>query len=473
MVRETAYATLTEEDRTLGHRVAGEWLANAGEVDSLVLAEHMRRGSELSRAARFYTASAEQALEGHDLTAAIERVGLALSCGPDAPLEGRLRQMEAHAHHWRGEYVAGERAAREAVALLEQGSPAWYAALADLCSCASSQEHAEELTRAAELATSKAPTDDEARAAQIMCLSRAISGYLKAGHRDVAEKLVQHMDDLRSKITRLPDVANAWTHHARAALAYFSGEQIAFKGELASALVAFDATGEARAAANTRVNLGFVEMTLGNYERAEELLRQVLATTERLGLASVRAYALHNLGHIRAEQGDPEAAMALQREAITVAASHGEGILEGSARAYLALAACRAGRLDVAEAEARRASQILAKIPALHPLALASLSRALLDAGDTDGALEAAERAWQASVEHGTPEDTESLMLLVLAKARLAAGHDNEAKETLKLAREALARRAERVGDAELSRSLLERVSDNAELLALAREHGV
>jgi tetratricopeptide (TPR) repeat protein len=236
--------------------------------------------------------------------------------------------------------------------------------------------------------------------------------------------------------------------------------------------VEFDATGEARAATNTRVNLGFVEMTLGNYERAEELLRQALATTERLGLASVRAYALHNLGHIRAELGDPEGAISLQREAIAVAKSHGEGILEGSARAYLALAACRANRLDVAEAEARRASQILAKIPALHPLALASLSRVLLAAGNAESALDEAERAWRTSREHGTPEDTESLVLLVLAKAQLATGRQNEARSTLKIAAESLSRRADRLGDEELSRTLLERVSDNAELLALAREHG-
>ena len=54
LVREAAYAMLTDEDRLLGHRLAGAWLEQAGAADAMVLAEHFRRGAEPVRAARWY-----------------------------------------------------------------------------------------------------------------------------------------------------------------------------------------------------------------------------------------------------------------------------------------------------------------------------------------------------------------------------------------------------------------------------------
>ena len=71
LVREAAYAMLTDDDRALGHRLAGEWLERAGERDAMVLAEHFERGGEPRARGRPGTArAAEQALEGNDFAAA-------------------------------------------------------------------------------------------------------------------------------------------------------------------------------------------------------------------------------------------------------------------------------------------------------------------------------------------------------------------------------------------------------------------
>ncbi len=51
LLREGAYTMLTDEDRVLGHRLAGEWLEQHGEEDPLVLAEHFEQGREGERAA--------------------------------------------------------------------------------------------------------------------------------------------------------------------------------------------------------------------------------------------------------------------------------------------------------------------------------------------------------------------------------------------------------------------------------------
>src|SRR6185436_3395248 len=65
-VRDAAYASFTDEDRELGHRLAGSFLEAAGEDDAVVLAEHMEKGGEPGRAVSHYVRSAEQALEGND-----------------------------------------------------------------------------------------------------------------------------------------------------------------------------------------------------------------------------------------------------------------------------------------------------------------------------------------------------------------------------------------------------------------------
>ncbi|MCA9494506.1 MAG: AAA family ATPase, partial [Myxococcales bacterium] len=46
LVREAAYAALTEADRELGHRLAADWLVSVGEADPLLLAEHRERAGQ-------------------------------------------------------------------------------------------------------------------------------------------------------------------------------------------------------------------------------------------------------------------------------------------------------------------------------------------------------------------------------------------------------------------------------------------
>ncbi|WP_437304258.1 serine/threonine-protein kinase [Sorangium sp. So ce388] len=94
LIRDGSYAMLTDHDRALGHRLAAEWLLQAGEHDAKVLAEHFERGGEPLLAVEFYLRAAEQALAGSDAAAAValaER-GLALGAGRDveAALHGIL-----------------------------------------------------------------------------------------------------------------------------------------------------------------------------------------------------------------------------------------------------------------------------------------------------------------------------------------------------------------------------------------------
>ncbi|MEO7092826.1 MAG: AAA family ATPase, partial [Polyangiales bacterium] len=132
IMREAAYAMLTPEDRTLGHRLAATWLETAGEGDALTLAQHYDRGKTADGALRWYRRAAEQALEGGDLEATLARAALAIGQGAQGNDLGRLRLLEAEAHKWRGENPLALRAALAAMELLPRGDAAWSSAAGEV-----------------------------------------------------------------------------------------------------------------------------------------------------------------------------------------------------------------------------------------------------------------------------------------------------------------------------------------------------
>src|SRR5699024_6369343 len=95
LMREAAYSTLTEEDRTLAHRLAGEWLERAGETEGAVLAEHFERGRDPVRGRRWLLRTAEQAIEASDYEAALDAASRAVALGAAAEELGALRLIEA------------------------------------------------------------------------------------------------------------------------------------------------------------------------------------------------------------------------------------------------------------------------------------------------------------------------------------------------------------------------------------------
>lgn len=125
LLREGAYGLLTEKDRELGHRLAGELLERAGESDPLILAGHFERGGVKARAAQDYVRGAELASSRRDYfdaerwyTRALELTGsLPISAQRDRGL-ARFR-LGQHAEAVQILHAAAEEAARESAALVQ------------------------------------------------------------------------------------------------------------------------------------------------------------------------------------------------------------------------------------------------------------------------------------------------------------------------------------------------------------------
>ena len=130
LLREGAYATLTEEDRRLGHARAGAWLEQRGERDPMVLAAHAGRGGEGARAAAYYRRAAEQAFLALDPAAAMARAELGLACAPSEEsrlaLLGMRCDAAASAVQMIGDVMAG---AEELLRAAPRGSLPWAQAM--------------------------------------------------------------------------------------------------------------------------------------------------------------------------------------------------------------------------------------------------------------------------------------------------------------------------------------------------------
>ena len=128
LIRDAAYAMLTEDDRRALHLRAGEWLDATGETEPLVLAEHFERAGARERAAPCYLGAAEAAAEGMNVAAADDLAARGVLCGAEGEVLGRLRVVQAVAAVGRGDHGAAVTSAKEAYRLLVARTPRRYLA---------------------------------------------------------------------------------------------------------------------------------------------------------------------------------------------------------------------------------------------------------------------------------------------------------------------------------------------------------
>src|SRR5262249_3589229 len=133
LLREGAYAQLTDADRSLGHGLVGEWLEAHGEPDPLVLAEHFARGGGGARAGPASARAAQLAFRAGYSDAAIRHACRGLSLDLPDELRGALLGVLCEAYVWRFEWDAAGSLVEEALRLARPGSLPWiHAATAQL-----------------------------------------------------------------------------------------------------------------------------------------------------------------------------------------------------------------------------------------------------------------------------------------------------------------------------------------------------
>jgi tetratricopeptide (TPR) repeat protein len=441
MWREAAYDTLTEQDRVIGHALAGEYLAHHRPAAAHCIAEHFARGQRLSAAAPWFARAARQALEGGDYRAALLCVDESLRCGLSAGA-GELLLVRAEAHKWRGENQAALSAASEAGRLADGGSATFYRAQGELASSAGKLGQVGVLKVVAESLLAAEDGTGDAGVAEAMAQARCATQLVLSGQLGVADALLD-------RLTRsAPDASVAgWVFEARAVRAGSAGDpagRVAMAGHAADA---FRAVGDDRNACLQLTSVGFALNEIGDYPAAERALRDAAAIAERMTLENALSTAQAQLGRALVRMGRGEQARATLEAAIAALGAQGNQRLEGVARAYLAWSFHDAGAALAAKAEAERAVAVLASAPTLRASASAVLSQILLRDGQIEQASAVAEDALQALEQVGSAPMDEGLIFAAAAESLLARGEHFAAAEVARRGEARLRARAEQIRD--------------------------
>jgi serine/threonine protein kinase/tetratricopeptide (TPR) repeat protein len=476
LVREAAYAMLTADDRRLGHRLAGAWLEQAGAVDALTLAEHFVRGDDPARAVRWFLRAADQALEGNDLGAAAQSAERAAAAGAAGEDLGQARFLEATALFWQSAYADARRRSEEAAALLPRGSADFFRALGTAIVASAVLGGTSEVDqRLSEVAGIEPAPGGESD--QLVALSRGCFQLIFAGRFDVADAILARITQRAAPLldaslgpasSRFDAMAVAQVHHVIGLREAHRGYLGTLIQHLEAALPAFERAFDRRNVLVETTSLGACYAELGDFERGERIVRDNLAACERAGAARATTYARGYLGGILVHRpGTLDEARRLLEQVIEEHRAANNGRYEGLLRTDLAIALHLAGDLAGSEAEAQRASDLLAAGLGFRARALAVLARARLGLGRAAEALAAAREAQGILDRLGGLITGESLPPLALAEALFATGDAAGAEAAARDAKERLHRRAARIADPHLRETFLAH-PDSARTLALS-----
>jgi tetratricopeptide (TPR) repeat protein len=457
---------LTDEDRALGHRLAGTWLERAGLADAAVLAEHYDRGGARGRAADWYAIAARDALERNAFDAALETAARARACGASGNTLGASELACADAHFWRGEFADSERFARQALETLTRGSPWWFDAAARFVASSDKLGHGD---ATADIVTALCAIDptNEAAPSYVSAAARAASHLTLAGQAGLAERLLERVCPLEAHVANDP-LALGHITTATSLRHLFTGDLGAFLEGMHRAASAFDRAGDRRHACHARVNVGYASAELGDYARAERALCEVVDAAQALHIANATAYAKHNLGLVLAQLARLDEALQVETESLELALAQGDRRLETGARIYLARIMLLREEYADAATEADAAVELSPSLAPLRVMALAVRAQIALARGEPADALASACEAVRMLDGLGDRAEAEALVRLAHAEALWATNDHAAARQAIDAARDKLLTRAAKISTDTWRDAFLVRVPENARTLALA-----
>jgi serine/threonine protein kinase len=472
LVREAAYAMLTDADRALGHRLAGEWLERKGEADALVLAEHFELGGERERAAAGYLRAAEQALEGSDLDAVGERAARAVACGASGEVLGALRLIAGEVHVWRGQPALAEVATSDAMRLLPKGNARWCrAAGGNLLVNVQLGNPGKLLAVVADL--SALEPDDDARGSYLWAASIAVSFFVNLALYDMMARFLERIEAVAGSAASVDSQALGWVELARMHWASFVEGDMAAQLRLASAAVReFERAGDLRSLSFARTQVGYGHLLLGDLRAAEPWIVDGAEGAARLKATYIALRARVYHAEVMLRDGRVDEAIATARAVAAAFNAASLRNMEGLTRRLLARALVAAGELDEAEREARTAADML-MLGAYHwPEALTVLAEVLLAQGRAADARSAAEQAMTQIAALGRIGIGDTSIRLIHAEALFADGDRDAARAAIEAARDRLHEKAAKIDDDAARARFLGEVAENARTIALAEAWG-
>lgn len=462
LVRDSAYATLTDDDRAIGHALAAVWLESHVD-DGALLAHHYESGGRMEDAARWYARAAEQALLAHDFEAVFRHSSRAEACGASASVMAPARLAEAEAWLWRANNEACANAASLAVASLERGTEKWFVAVGLVAVACGKLGRREALLAVVSDLERTPATDERSGRARAITRARAATQLAYAGE-------IARSDTLREGCEREPGAADdpgvlAWLA-AAACERGLAGGAVVNPSVPRRARELFLQIGDRRAALGQRGAESQLLVTIGAFDEA---LAVAEALTREAGedAGFVRMYVGLIRASAAARQGDPQPLVELTK--LIVNANNPR--LASAAHASTAEALLAAGRVEEAASHAEIAFSHSATVPGYRAAALALLARLDLGRGDIAGALDKSEQS-MALFSGGVPLWVVPLACSSRFEVLATAGRTEEARQTLHEGLRYFARSAHEL-DPHYRALCFDRKGLAVRLFELASAHGI
>ncbi|HWO26398.1 MAG TPA: protein kinase [Kofleriaceae bacterium] len=467
LLREGAYATLTDEDQRLGHRLAGQWLEQHGETDPMVLAGHFERGGDGARAASFYLRASEQAFHVLDFAATVARAELGLRCAPPLELRLALIGMRCEAHCQEMQRIAAAMPdAEELLRAAPPGSIPWAQGHLAYSEGTLVAGRIPDLLAAIALLRQVAPAP-EALGRMALCFLAGICILDALGQVPQGISLeVQFFAVIGSRGDREP-LARFWWNVLLGLRASYAHEDpwLGLRHSEDNRAL-FEVLGSERVHLNMQLFRGMNLWYLGAIEAAERKLSAIEAADVALGVASsLRRFCL---AWLLADRGALDEARALAAQLAEHGRAHHLPMEEARGRWVLAETLRRAGALDDAEREAHIALEMA--VPIERPGVQGTLAALRLAQGRTAEALATAEDAVARCEAMGACGMFRGAFVrLVRAEALHETASHAAARRAITDARARLVAIADRITDPVYRQTFLERIPEHARTLELAR----
>ncbi len=467
LLREGAYATLTEDDRRLGHHLAGEWLEQHGEADPMVLAGHFERGSDGERAASYYLRASEQAFHVLDVDATLARAGLGLGCAPPPELRIALLGMRCEASSQDLKMFSATMAdAEELMRLAPPGSLPWAQGMAAYLEGTMASARLGDLLARIGLLREITPAP-EAIGKMALVFVAAICILDAFGQIAEGTALENRFAAIvRSTGDREPMTVFWWNVAIGERAAYAHEDPLNALTHSDASQAIFDVIGSQLIYLNMQMYRGVNLWFLGASAVAEQTLEEVVAADESLGMVS--SWRRFSLSWLRADRGALEEARGLATQLSEYGQAHHFPLEEGRGRWVLAEVLRRMGDFAAAEHELQIALGMV--VPLEHPGVLGTLSALRLAQGRIEEALVAAEDAmFRCTTMGGCGMFRGAFVRLAHAEALHATGAYDAARHAIAEARARLLTIADRIAHPAYKKSFLGYVPENSRTLALAR----
>lgn len=470
--REAAYSLLTDENRVLGHRIVGEFLARAGEPDPLVIAEHLFLGRMPEQALEHYLRAAELALHAGASELALQHAKKALACQPAGAAYGAVLSVESRALAQRGRWQDAIAYSIESLARLPPGQRLWYQTAQHQVSLAMMLGRSEVVAALTQQLLTTLP-DEDAHLEYAQGMSLLSLTYASLGQRALALRLIERLREACGP--RLAQHVRLRGYLARARgcfLALLGADPWQALQLQRQAWRAYVEAGDVISATVTRAAMVPFLLDLGAFDEAEAEAQAAGIEAERLPVELPLLVAHVAAARVRLVRPTPERLAQVERlcsRAVPIADRENNRLFQGVFRFLCSELLVARGQLAEAEQGLRASLQLFTPVKAIRPYPLRQLLQLLLNQGRLEEAATLAAEAERTLDEIGPLGEFDVHLRALGAEVHLARGQHRSGCEGIERARQALLLRADRIPDRAARRRYLTAVPQNARVMMLAR----